>query len=72
MKRPVTLGLSKGLKSLLPQRQTILVRLLVWTGGLTGLILVVVIGWNYFAMLGRLDQEAQHRAASLAEASADK
>jgi len=47
-------------------------RLLLWTVGLTGLILAVGIAWNYVRGLDRIEAEARHRAAAVAEASADK
>ncbi len=53
-------------------RHSIRTRLLLWTVGLSSLVLAVVIGWNYQAMLHQLDADAQRRAAFIAEASADK
>ncbi len=46
-------------------------RLLLWTVGVTGLLLIAVIVWNYVNVLSRLEEEARARAAFLADGSAD-
>ncbi len=46
-------------------------RLLLWTVGVTGLLLIAVIAWNYLHVLTRLEVEARDRAAFLADGSAD-
>lgn len=53
-------------------RHSLRTRLLVWTVGVTGLILTAVIGWNYLNVLEQLEHEAQRRATFVANASADK
>jgi len=46
-------------------------RLLLWTVGVTGALLLAVIAWNYLNVLTRLEAEARDRAAFLAKGSAD-
>lgn len=46
-------------------------RLLLWTVGVTGALLIAVIAWNYLNVLTRLEAEARDRATFLAEGSAD-
>ena len=53
-------------------RHSIRTRLLLWTVGVTGLLLMAVVGWNYLGMRERLETEAMNRAAFLAEGAADK
>ncbi|WP_295443402.1 SpoIIE family protein phosphatase [uncultured Thiodictyon sp.] len=47
-------------------------RLLLWTIGVTGLILIAVVTWNYLTTRDQLQAQARERAAFLAEASAAK
>lgn len=46
-------------------------RLLLWTVGVTGVLLIAVIAWNYLNVLTRLEEEARNRAAFIADGSAD-
>lgn len=53
-------------------RHRLSTRMLFWTVGVTGLILAVVITWNYVRVLDRLESDAKDRARFMAEGSADK
>jgi len=46
-------------------------RLLLWTVGVTGALLIAVIAWNYLNVLTRLEEEARDRATFLAAGSAE-
>ncbi|WP_246155802.1 SpoIIE family protein phosphatase [Thiohalocapsa marina] len=46
--------------------------MLLWTVGISGLILIGLLLWNYVSFRDRLTQSAQDRASFLAEGSADK
>ena len=46
-------------------------RLLLWTVGVTGALLIAVIAWNYLNVLTRLEEEARDRASFLAAGSAE-
>lgn len=51
-----------------PWRHRLGTRLLLWTVGVTVLVLAAVILWSHFSVLDRLEVEARERAAFLAEA----
>ena len=53
-------------------RHSIRNRLLRWTTGVTGCLLIAVIAWNYLSVRDRLEAEAKNRATFLAAGSADK
>lgn len=53
-------------------RHSLRARLLVWTVGVTGLVLAAVILWGHFTVKARIEADARQRVALLAEGSADK
>jgi len=57
---------------LFASRHSIRTRMLLWTVGVTGFLLTVVVLWNYVTVRDQLKVEARNRAAFLAAGSADK